>query len=161
MRNERSYRASRSEYLYGSAAPAYSRGAGAEFDVIPGRRTSQGVVTLPQSIVTVAKLIVVAALVVAALCFVRVGLTAATVSTSIESDSLSAQIETARTVGGDLEVQQSQLSNSMHIRVKAASLGMAAPVDTQTIVLPADPVAVDGAGNLSLSESVSTMSNQA
>ena len=160
MRNERSYRASRSDYLYGSAVPAYGRRPEAEFDVIPGRRTSQGVVTLPQSIFSIAKLIVVAAVIVAALCFVRVGLTAASVSTSIDSNDLTAKIETARTVGGDLEVQQSQLSNSMHIRVQASNLGMAAPVATTTITLPSDVVAVDEAGSLSLSKSIATMASQ-
>lgn len=160
MSYEYSYRASRSDYLYGSAAPAYSRGSEAEFDVIPGRRTSKGVTTLPQSIVTIAKAIVVVALVVAALCCVRVGLAAASVQTSVASSALTSEIETARSVGGDLEVQQGQLSNSMHIRVKAASLGMTAPAATTTITLPPDVVAVNGAGELSLSQSLSTMAEQ-
>lgn len=164
MRNERSYarpyRASRSDYLYGSTAPARRSEQAPDFNVIPGRRSGSDVVVLPTSIVGIAKIIAVVAVVLALVCCVRVGLAAASVTTSMESDALSAQIETARSTGNDLEVQQSQLSNSMHIRLEAASLGMAAPAQTEKVTLSQDLVALDASGSLSLSGSIAAQANQ-
>ena len=117
-------------------------------------------VTLPASVMGIAKVIVAAALVVATLCCIRVGLTAASVTSSIAADDLSAKIENARSYGSDLEVQQSRLSNSTHIRVEAASLGMAPPLSTEAVVLPPDIVATDAKGNLSLSGSIAAIANQ-
>lgn len=160
MDRSRTYRASRSSYLYGSSAPDVSRDVGADFEVIPGRRTSSDIVTLPASVMTIAKIIVVAACIVAALCCVRVGLFAASVTSSNAADELSSQIEAARSYGSDLEVQQSRLSNSSHIRIEAAALGMAAPSSTEAVVLGPDIVATDAEGNLSLSGSISAIAEQ-
>lgn len=161
MQPTRASRSLRQDYLYGSSAPSLSHASQTEFEVIPGRRgTSSDVVTLPASIISVAKAIVVVSLIVAALCCVRVGLSAASITTSIEANKLSAQIESARSYGSDLEVQQSRLSNSTHIRVEAASLGMAAPENAVAVVLGADVVATDAAGNLSLSGSIAALENQ-
>lgn len=152
------YRASRSGYLYGSAAPAVAPET--DFEVIPGRRSSSDVVTLPASVMTAAKLIVAAACIVAALCCVRVGLSAASVTSSIAADDLSSQIEDARSYASDLEVQQSRLSNSTHIRVEAADLGMAAPASTEAVVLGPDIVATDATGALSLAGSIAAIAEQ-
>lgn len=159
-RSTRSYRASRSGYVYGSAAPTYRREAEQSFDVIEGRRSRNEIVTLPSSVMGVVKVVVVVAMVVAALCCVRVGLAAASVTTSIESSKISADIESARSMGNDLEVQQSQLSNSMHIRVEAAGMNMGAPATTAVVTLAPDVVATDDAGNLSLSGSLSNIASQ-
>ena len=157
MRQARTDRSTRQDYLYGSSAPSLSRGSQAEFEVIPGQRgASSDVATLPSSIIGAAKAVVV----VAMLCCVRVGLSAASITTSIEANRLSAQIENARSYGSDLEVQQSRLSNSTHIRVEAASLGVAPPEETVAVVLGADVVATDEAGNLSLSGSIAALENQ-
>lgn len=160
MSRTNAYRASRSGYLYGSSAPAVPDRSGADFEVIPGRRKYSDVETLPASVMGIAKVIVAAALVVATLCCVRVGLTAASVTSSIAADDLSAKIENARSYGSDLEVQQSRLSNSTHIRVEAASLGMAPPLSTEAVVLPPDIVATDAEGDLSLSGSIAAIANQ-
>lgn len=90
----------------------------------------------------------------------RVLLSAASVTTTIATDELSTQIANERTLGNDLEVQQSQLSNSTHIRSAAEGLGMAAPAATESIELGADVVATDASGNLSLSGSLSSMASQ-
>ncbi|MDO4443452.1 MAG: hypothetical protein Q4B69_06200 [Slackia sp.] len=102
-----------------------------------------------------------AALVLAALGCVRVGLSAASVTCSIASDDLSTQIESARSYGSDLEVQQSRLSNASHIRTEASNLGMGAPSSTELIVLPPDIVATDENGGLSLAGSISAIANRA
>lgn len=162
MRQARTDRSTRQDYLYGSSAPSLSRGSQTEFEVIPGRRgASSDVATLPSSIIGAAKaVVVVVALVIAMVCCVRVGLSAASITTSIEANKLSTQIENARSYGSDLEVQQSRLSNSTHIRVEAASLGVTPPEKTVAVVLGADVVATDEAGNLSLSGSIAALENQ-
>ena len=161
MRQARTDRSTRQDYLYGSSAPSLSRGSQTEFEVIPGRRgASSDVATLPSSIIGAAKAVVVVALVIAMVCCVRVGLSAASITASIEANRLSTQIENARSYGSDLEVQQSRLSTSTHIRVEAASLGVTPPEKTVAVVLGADVVATDEAGNLSLSGSIAALENQ-
>lgn len=159
MKETRSYRASRSDYVYGSAAPAYAPVPELEFDVIPGHRSSSDIVTLPAWVMSVARVAVAVACVVALLACVRVALSATSVNTSIATSQLSSQIEAARSAGNDLEVQQSRLANSSHIKLEAMSLGMAAPAETTALVLPEDIVAVDEAGNLSLSGSIGAIEN--
>lgn len=175
MKNERSYRASRSDtsraagrayagssrsaYLYGSAAPAYRPESEPEFGVIPGHRSRSEVVELPASIMTIARVVVAVAIVIAAIACVRVGLSAMSVNTSIATSELSSQIESARTTGNDLEVKQSQLSNSTHIKLEATGLGMAAPSETTVVTLEPDVVATDAQGSLSLSGSLSAIEN--
>ena len=92
--------------------------------------------------------------VVAALCFARIALTNATVSTMIESDALSAQISEARSTGTSLEMEQSTLSNTAAINSAAKRLGMTAPYEVGTIALSPDVVATDANGSLSLSGTV-------
>ena len=91
---------------------------------------------------------------VAALCFARIALTNATVSTMIESDALSAQISEARSTGTSLEMEQSTLSNTAAINSAAKRLGMTAPYEVGTIALSPDVVATDANGSLSLSGTV-------
>ena len=171
MKSNHSYRTSRSDvsrssryhnqpsYVYGSAAPAYRPETESDFEVIPGRRTRPEVVELPASVMTLARVMVVVAFVVAVIACVRVGLSAMSVSTLIEVSELSEQIELARTTGNDLEVVQTQLSNSTHIKLEATSLGMAAAEQTSVVTLSADVVATDEQGNLSLSGSISAIEN--
>ena len=105
-------------------------------------------------IVTAARLAIVALVVIAILGLVRIALTSATVATLIESDSLSAQIEEARTTGTSLEMQQSVLSSPSNIKSAIKRLGMTAPGEAEVITLEPDVVAVDAQGTLSLSDSV-------
>lgn len=153
-------RPSRSDYVYGSSAVAFDERRESEFGVVAGRRAAAETHTLPSQVIVAAKAVVAIAFAFALVCCVRVALTAASVSTSLESSSLSTQIETARSAGNDLEVQQSQLSNSMHVRLAATSLGMAAPAETAVVTLPPDVVATDASGALSLSGSLSAIANQ-
>lgn len=174
MKDARSYRASRSDshraggrdayasarspYLYGSAAPSFNAGE-SDFGVIPGKGARTEVVQLPSSVIAIARIAVIVAIVVAAIAFVRVGLSAMSINTSIATSELSSQIETARAAGNDLEVMQSRLSNSTHIKLEATSLGMAAPDEISVVSLSSDVVVTDGQGNLSLSGSLSAIGN--
>ena len=86
-------------------------------------------------------------------------LSAATVTTSMQSQALSSQIDDARAQGSSLEVTQSLLSNSTRVRMQAEKLGMAAPAEVGTINMPEDVVSTNDDGSLSLSRSVETATN--
>ena len=90
----------------------------------------------------------------AVLCFARIALTSATVSTLIESDTLSAEISEARSFGTSLEMQQSVLTSPQALDSAVKRLGMVPVWEVQTIALGADVVAVDEQGTLSLSDTV-------
>ena len=105
-------------------------------------------------LVTAAKLAAVVFVFVAALCFARIALTNAAVTTMIESDKLSAQITEARSSGVGLEMEQSVLSSNSALAAAVKRLGMAAPAEIGSIALDPDVVALDADGALSLSGSV-------
>ena len=78
-----------------------------------------------------------------------------------QSSDLRAQISDARTTGESLAVQESLLSNPNNIRTEAGErLSMTAATNSSTMTLSADPVAIDSAGNLSFSESVSRLASE-
>ena len=112
-------------------------------------------------IVTAARLVAVVLVVVAIIGMARIALTSAAVATMIESDSISAQIEEARTVGTSLEMQQSVLTSPTNIKQAVKRLGMEAPGEPEIINLDPDIVAVDSEGTLSLSDSVKNVVKQA
>lgn len=160
MSTRDSYRASRSAYIHGSAALDLRHASNPDINVVEGRRRAAESAGVPESVFGVVRVALLVAVVVAFLCCLRVGIAALSVSTTIATNDLSTQIANERTAGNDLEVQQSQLSNSMHIRIAAEGLGMAAPAATEAVELGADVVATDASGNLSLSGSLSSMANQ-
>ena len=106
------------------------------------------------TLVELAKMAAIVLVVVAALCFARIALTNATVSTMIESDTLSSQISEARSTGTSLEMEQSTLSSNTALSSAVTRLGMAAPGEVGTIQLAPDVVATDSDGTLLLSDSV-------
>ena len=105
-------------------------------------------------LVTIGRLAAIVFVVVAVLCFARIALTNAAVTTMIESDTLSAQIDEARSSGVSLEMEQSLLSSTSTINAAVKRLDMAAPYEVGTIALDKDVVATDAAGALSLSGTV-------
>ena len=145
-----------------SAAPAYSyyperapeREPRTRISVVPGRGARTQTPSLPSSAVFLAKAVAAVLVVVALVAFVRVGLAAATVSTSVQSQHLSSQINEARSNGAALEVSQSLLSNPTRLKQEAKGLGMAAPAEIGVIELDQDVVATDDSGALSLSKSM-------
>ncbi len=151
-----------------SAQPAYSlypqrapeRAPRTRISVVPGQRTRTA--SAPASTITpalVLKVAVVAFLVLTCVAFARLGLAAATVTTSMQSQELSSQIDDARATGSSLEVTQSLLSNSTRVRQQAEKLGMAAPAEVGTITMLEDVVSTNDDGSLSLSRSVETAAN--
>lgn len=144
-----------------SAVPAYSQPYEHEaerafesprIDVIPGGRTQ--VQTLSPAVITLSKIVAVALVVLALIGFARVALNSAAVTTAMESKQYTNLIEEARSSGGSLEVTQSSLSNPTRVKTEATALGMVAPENIETIVLSEDVVALNDAGNLSLSRSL-------
>ena len=135
--------------------PEYLREPAAKPDVRAHRGPDGAAVS--SALVTAAKMAAVVLVVVAALAFARIALTSATVSTLIESDALSSQIQTARSTGVGLEMEQSVLANPSAVKAAAKKLGMAAPAEVGVIALTPDVVAVDAAGDLSLSKTVKNL----
>ncbi len=140
-------------YSYPNRAP--ERISRERIRVVPGRRPAKSTSDeITPGLVMVVALAVFALF--AILSFACLGLHAATVSTSIQSQELSNQIDDARAEGTSLEVTQSLLSNPTRVRQQAEKLGMSAPESVGSIVLSADVVCTDSEGALSLSESVKT-----
>ena len=131
--------------------PGRARSSQSDMRVVRGGANAQPSVNI---LVEIAKMAAIVLVVVAALCFARIALTNATVSTMIESDALSAQISEARSTGTSLEMEQSTLSNTAAINSAAKRLGMTAPYEVGTIALSPDVVATDANGSLSLSGTV-------
>ena len=131
--------------------PGRARSSKSDVRVVRGGANAQPKVNI---LVEIAKMAAIVLVVVAALCFARIALTNATVSTMIESDALSAQISEARSTGTSLEMEQSTLSNTAAINSAAKRLGMTAPYEVGTIALSPDVVATDANGSLSLSGTV-------
>ena len=117
-------------------------------------RTQADQASAPSLLATLGRLAAVLIVVVAILCFARIALTNAAVTTLIESDSLSTQIEQARSSGVGLEMEQSVLSSPTAVNSAVKRLGMSAPGTVGTIALDPDVVAYDSDGVLSLSDSV-------
>lgn len=105
-------------------------------------------------VATAAKMAAILLVVIAALCFARIALMNAAVTTMIESDTLSTQISDARSSGVSLEMEQSVLSSPSAINAAVKRLHMVAPYEVGSIVLDPDVVATDANGALSLSDSV-------
>ena len=131
--------------------PGRARSSQSDMRVVRGGANAQPSVNI---LVEIAKMAAIVLVVVAALCFARIALTNATVSTMIESDALSAQISEARSTGTSLEMEQSTLSNTAAINSAAKRLGMTAPYEVGTLALSPDVVATDANGSLSLSGTV-------
>ncbi len=120
--------------------------------VVPGRGRQSD--SSASSVLLFAKVLAAVFVVFALLGFVRIGLASATVTTTLSTEALSTQLENARSAGNSLQVRESNLSNTTHIKTESAKLGMVQPSETAAIALPADIVATDTQGNLSLSKSL-------
>lgn len=139
--------------LYDLPERAPERVSSPSVRALPGGRAARENALSP-AIVTAAKLTAIVMVVLAVVCFARLSLASATVTTMIQSDATSSAISEARAQGNDLEVEQTVRSNSATLKAAAADMGMVAPESFATIVLDKDVVATDAEGALSLSESV-------
>lgn len=145
-----------------SAVPAYSypqpqrrpqRAPRPQVRAIPGGRSVQEQGASSQ-LIALAKAISVVLVAFAVVCCVRVALSAATVSTAMETQELNQQISQAREQGNALEVSYSTLANPSNVKMTAAELKMVTPENVEYIDLGVDVVATDEAGNLSLTQSL-------
>lgn len=99
-------------------------------------------------------------IVIALIAMARVAITSAAASCALETRlAADEHREPPGAEGNELEVSQSVLANPSRIKAQATALGMAAPAPeySEQITLSPDIVATDGAGSLSLSESVARM----
>ena len=150
-------RTPRSNYVYGSAVPSQTQQEGLDFEVIRGTRSGAVTQTLNRKTIKACIAIAVALVLIACVCLVRVQLMVASQDQCIAANELSAQIDVTRKSANELEVQQSYMSNTTHIRTAATQLNMQAPASVTTLTLAADAVAVDAAGNLSLAGTLSAL----
>lgn len=143
-----------------SAQPAYSYSAPKStpslpltphIHATPGRKPQEAASVNPSSVVAI---IVTVLLVFMAIGCARVFLTSQAVVTSKETTQWETKIQNARSVGAELEVSRSSLSNPESINRQAVDLGMVAPDEIGTIVMEQDVVVLDESGALSLSESL-------
>lgn len=109
---------------------------------------------LTPQLIMLARMAAIVLAVVALLGFARIALTNAAVATMIESDSITAQIDEARTSGVSMEMDQSVMTSPTAIKNAAKRLGMSEPGEVGTLVLDPDIVVLDEQGSLSLSGSV-------
>lgn len=147
-------------YDHAAARPARHPESAPSVHVVPGRRH---VVypALSDGAVLGIKALIACVIVFLVIGFVRVGLSSAAYSIASQSSDLRAQISDARTTGESLAVQESLLSNPNNIRTEAEErLSMTAGQSSSTMTLPADPVVIDSAGNLSFSEGVSRLASE-
>lgn len=126
--------------------------------VVPGKGRQPEQQPLSPQVMRFARMFVAFLVVFAVIGFVRVGLASATVTTAIESDTVSTQIESARAEGNELDVRQSYLSNPSQVKMIASTqLGMGEPAETLTVTLGKDVVATNAQGDLSLSLSFAAL----
>ena len=122
--------------------------------VVAGTGPANAPAVLPSSVVALARIIVAVLIVFACVGLARVFLSSATVTSSVQAQELSSQIDSARAQGNQLGVTQSSLSNPARIKTEATAMGMAAPAETAVIDLEQDVVATDEQGRLSLSKTL-------
>lgn len=126
---------------------------------IKGAQKPRGVMqgaALSPMFVSMAKLFGVVVCFLAVICFVRVGLTAATVSQGIDSQQISAQLSEEQVKKNALEVQNSTLSNSGRIKQAAADYKLVSPAAMSTLTLSPDVLAYQG-DKVSLVESLNRL----
>jgi hypothetical protein len=143
-------------YRYSTAAPqiAPRTSERSKVRVVPGSRPEQAPASAAGTLVALAAAVAALLVVAALIGCVRVALASATVSTMIQSDTVSAQISEARSEGTALEMKQASLTSDAALKSAQKRLGMAAPAEVGAIVLDEDVVAVDAQGALSLSGTI-------
>lgn len=144
-----------------SAQPESDRRGESRIRVVAGAGPQSESAALPASVHMLAKIAVVVIAVFVLVGVARVFLSSASVSASVEAKELTSMIDSARAEGNQLEVAQSSLSNPARVKSEANAMGMAAPSQTTVITLDNDVVAVDSAGNLSLSKTLQSLASAA
>lgn len=125
--------------------------------VVPGTRSTQNP-SLSGNVLLFLNVLVALIAVFLIVGFVRIGISAASYDVAAQASAVREDISEARAVQENLAVQKSASANPIVLREQAAGqLGMTAPAALETITLPADVVAYDAAGNISLTDSVARL----
>lgn len=114
--------------------------------------------SISPNLVSLSKLVASVVVVFAIMAFVRIGLTTATVSNSIDSKEISTQIDNELVNKNNLEVQTSALSNSSRIKSAAANYNLVNSQANITVNLPQDVLVYDG-NDVSLVESLNRLAS--
>lgn len=123
--------------------------------VVPGRKQQTQSSSLSDFHVLAVKVIVAVLAAVLCIGFIQVGLASAAYSTASKSSELRGEIAQMRSEGQSLAVEKSLIATPSHLRMVAADeLKMSAPAKVATITMEPDVVALDSAGNLSLTKSI-------
>lgn len=149
-----SYRNSNAPFVPGSAAPARRRSP--RVSTTAGDRTQQAPSFLPSSAAFLAGAIAVAMVVIALVCFARIYISSATVTSSMAVQEVESAISQARSEGSTLEMQSSALTSVAYVTERSKAIGMVDPAYEVPITLSPDVVVVNGDGSLSLTESIRT-----
>ena len=135
-------------YQHGANAPQLHERAGrARVRVVVGRRRA-GVSARAVALFKIALAVCIA---VAVVSLVRVQLTAMATETTIDQQKLSAQVSQLVSDNANLELQKSTLLAPASLKNSASQLGMHEAASVETITVPADVVAYNDDGSLSLS----------
>ena len=102
-------------------------------------------------------LLLLASMVFLSVCFIRIGLTAATVMSGQTTQTVELQIKETSSNNASLSVQKSLLSSPTTVKERATTLGMTEATNAEMMTLEPDVVAYDAAGNLSLSASLANV----
>ena len=120
--------------------------------VLPGHAKRPAVLT--PTVLMLAKVAAVALVVLAALSFARIALKSATVALTMESQKISASVDSARSEASTLELTASALASPDRVKSEATDAGMIASQKTEIMTLNPDVLVVDDTGAISLSGSV-------
>ncbi len=148
-------------YSHASTAPArqpdQTHKTRPAITVVPGRKHQ----TQPDISPAIRMACIIAAVLMG--CFLvlgvaRVCIAASAYEVASQASDMRASISDARSVQEALAVEKSTVANPITLRAEAADrLHMAAPQSVGTLTLPTDVVVYDGAGNLSLTQSIASV----
>lgn len=148
-------------YNYDSTARQQQEFERFDIEVVPGGgRDAAKQPSIDPVIAVFARVLIAVVVVFASIGGIRITLSSATIAAAMEANQISTSIEEARAAGSAYEVQQSTLSNPTRIKGEATGLGMSTPDQTVFISMPADIVAKDAEGNLSLSGSMAALAGE-
>lgn len=114
--------------------------------------------SLSPNLVSLTKIAASVFVVFAIMAFVRIGLTSATVSNSLQYKDISSQLDEELVKKNNLEVQTSALSNSARIKTEAAAHNLVNAPTVLTISIPNDVLAYED-DNVSLVDSLNRLAS--
>ena len=132
-----------------------------QLEAIKGKKRNGGILegtAVSPLLVTAAKFAATVVVAASLAAFCRVAISTASVTSAIESKDLNSQITEELANKNQLEVEDSAISNSTHLRSAAEQYSLVAPSTIEQINLGQDVVAYDANGTVSLVESLNRVS---